>query len=290
MPELPEVETIRIQLSDLIVGLKISDIKILHPKSFIGDKKLALKSKITGVRRFGKMLVIDLEDNYSLAVHLKMTGNLLFHSDGSCRDNSLDLPVLDLPNKHTRVILEFESGDKLFFNDIRKFGWMKVVQTQNHSSKLKTFNLKDLISKLGPDPLNELTLQQFRQILKQSGRPIKLLLMDQQKLAGVGNIYANDALFLAKIHPKTSSMSISRDKAKFLYSNLLKVLKEGLKWKGASKTNFVDIFGRKGSKQEHFYVYGREKETCPNQCGGKIERMILGGRGTFYCRKCQSLK
>ena len=107
MPELPEVETIRKQLTDLIVGLKISDINILHPKSFIGDKKLALKCKITGVRRFGKMLVIDLEGNYSLVVHLKMTGSLLFHSSESCRDNFLTSPVLTLPNKHTRVIIDF---------------------------------------------------------------------------------------------------------------------------------------------------------------------------------------
>mgnify|MGYP001590351590 FL=1 len=158
---------------------------------------------------------------------------------------------------------------------------------QFNNVTMKISSLKEILGKLGPEPLRDLTLGKFREILKSSKKPVKLILMDQEKIAGVGNIYANDALYLAKIHPKTSSMSISRDKQKLLYSNLLKVLKEGLKRKGASKTNFVDVFGQKGSMQEHFYVYGREGETCGNKCGGKIERMTLGGRGTFYCRKCQ---
>lgn len=298
MPELPEVETIRIQLSDLIVGLKIADIQVLHPKTFIGDKKLILKSKITGVRRFGKMLVIDLAGDYSLAVHLKMTGQLIYKiKDKKSKIKNddkiliIDYPQLHLPNKHTRVIIDFTTGDRLFFNDIRKFGWIRIVRNEtmkqfNNVTK-KISSLKEILDKLGPEPLRDLTLGKFREILKSAKKPVKLILMDQEKIAGVGNIYANDALFLAKVHPKTPSMNISVDKAKLLYHNLLQVLKEGLKRKGASKTNFVDVFGQKGNMQEHFYVYDREGEMCPDRCGGKIERMTLGGRGTFYCRKCQ---
>ena len=122
MPELPEVETIRKQLSDLIVGLKISDIKILHPKSFLGDKKLALQCKVKGVRRFGKMLVIDLEGNYSLAVHLKMTGQILCQTT----DNKQQITE----NKYTRVILTLSNDDRIFFNDIRKFGWIRTVRNE----------------------------------------------------------------------------------------------------------------------------------------------------------------
>ncbi|MBI3955415.1 hypothetical protein HY338_03145, partial [Candidatus Gottesmanbacteria bacterium] len=207
----------------------------------------------------------------------------------------------NLPNKHTRVIIDFESGERMFFNDIRKFGWIKIVKNPNSkiqiskkyqisNSKYNIPTLQSITNRLGPDPLNELTIQHFRQILKQSRQPIKLLLMDQSKIAGVGNIYANDALFLSRIHPKTPANKLLDGQMVKLFESLLKVLQEGLRWKGASKTNFVDVFGQKGSMQEHFYVYGGEGEKCPNQCGGKIEKMNLGGRGTFYCRKCQSLK
>lgn len=295
MPELPEVETIRKQLSDLIVGLKIADIEILHPKSFIGDKKLALQRNIIGVRRFGKMLVIDLEGDYSLAVHLKMTGQILCQTTDNLPAQAGKEQITENreQNKHTRVITIFTNGDILFFNDIRKFGWIRIVRNETmkqfNNVTMKIASLKEILSKFGPEPLRDLTLGKFRKILKSSKKPVKLILMDQEKIAGVGNIYANDALFLSKIHPQKPADKVSEIESKVIFHKLLKVLKEGLKWKGASKTNFVDVFGRKGSMQEHFYVYGREGEMCVNQCGGKIERMTLGGRGTFYCRKCQQL-
>ena len=294
MPELPEVETLRIQLSNLIVGLKITDIQILHFKSFIGDKKLTLQRKITGVRRFGKMLVIDFTGDHSLAVHLKMTGQLILRQNRQLKYISRYTGVVtNLPNKHTRVIVSFTNGDRLFFNDIRKFGWMRIVRNETmkqlNNVTMKIVSLKEILSKLGPDPLRDLTLGKFREILKSSKRPVKIVLMNQEKIAGVGNIYANDALFLSKIHPQKPADKVSEIESKVIFHKLLKVLKDGLKWKGASKTNFVDVFGQKGSMQEHFYVYSREGKICANKCGGKIKRMTLGGRGTFYCPKCQQL-
>lgn len=305
MPELPEVETIRLQLTDLIVGLKIADIQTLHPKSFIGDYKLALQSKITSVKRFGKMLVIDLTNGLSLAIHLKMTGQLILRGNRQLKYISRHTGVvINLPNKHTRVAITFTNGEKLFFNDQRIFGWIRVVRNNLITKPAlsvpvcydrptedtpidKVNDLSNLIKHLGPEPLRDLSLGKFREILKSSKKPVKLILMDQEKIAGVGNIYANESLFLAGIRPTKPANALSNGSIVSLFHCLERVLKNGIKWRGASKTNFVDAFGRKGSKQEHFYVYDREGEMCANQCGGKIIRIKVGGRGTFYCPVCQ---
>lgn len=261
MPELPEIETLRLQLSRLIIGKTIKSIDILKPRSFVGDSRRAAGKKIIGVRRFAKMLVFDLSDGVKLAIHLKMSGQLIYNG---------------VRNKHTRVITTFEDGDCLCFNDQRIFGWIRVAD-----------DITGLTQKLGPDPIKDLTVGKFEEILKTSGRPVKTVLMDQEKIAGVGNIYANDALFLAGIHPKTPANQLSQVKSKGLYLKLLKVLKEGIKWGGASKTNFVDAFGRKGHVQEHFYAYDRDGLECLNHCGAKIRKIKLGGRGTFFCPICQ---
>lgn len=261
MPELPEVETLRIQLVRLLPGLTIKDIQILNQRSFVGEKRLVLGKKVNDVRRFAKMLVIDFSLELSLVIHLKMTGQLIYNG---------------AINKHTRVIITFTNADRLFFHDIRKFGWMKVVK-----------NVNDLIKNLGPEPLRDLTIEKFQEILKTSKRPIKLVLMDQQMIAGVGNIYANDSLFLAHVHPQTPANRLSDSQIIKLFDSLVKVLKQGIKLGGASKTNFLDVYGQKGKVQEHFYVYAKEGEKCINHCGEIIKRIILGGRGTFYCPTCQ---
>lgn len=261
MPELPEVETLRLQFSRLIIGKTIKFIDVFNPKSFIGDSHIVIGKTINGIRRFAKILVIDLSDSLSLAVHLKMSGQLIYQS---------------IPSKYTRVIIKFTDGKWLLFNDVRKFGWIRVVK-----------NVNDLIKHLGPEPLKDLTIEKFQNILKISKRPVKLVLMDQKKIAGVGNIYANDALFSAGIHPRVKASELSSDRVKNLYHKLLKVLKEGIKWRGASQNNFRDAYGKMGEKQKHFYVYDRTGEKCINKCGGIIKRISLGGRGTFYCPKCQ---
>ncbi|OGF98704.1 hypothetical protein A2153_01470, partial [Candidatus Gottesmanbacteria bacterium RBG_16_38_7b] len=189
MPELPEVETIRLQLSKLIIGSKIKDIQIFQRKSFTGDEKLLIGANISGLRRFAKMLVMDTDKGLLLAVHLKMTGQLIYKKFKLQNSNN---KKETLPNKYTRVIINFTDGSKLFFNDLRRFGWIKAVKEQD---------LEEIISKLGPDPM-EMGDSDFDKILKSAKKPIKLLLMDQEKLGGVGNIYANEALFAARIIPK----------------------------------------------------------------------------------------
>lgn len=295
MPELPEVETIRLQLSQLIIGLTVKNIEIISPKSFIGDPKLLLGSKISNLRRFAKLLVIDFDSlprrqagQLSLAVHLKMTGQLIFRNPKSEFRNS---KLTGEDYNYTRVIVAFTNGDRLFFNDMRRFGWMKVLRKLEAGSwKIEEKNiplLNTLISKLGPDPLSELTLERFKEVLKSTKKPIKLVLMDQEKIGGVGNIYANEALFLAGIHPKKRANELTGYRVKELLKRLKQVLTDGVKWGGASRLNFRDAYGNKGKVQEHFLVYDREGESCLNRCGVKIQKIKLGGRGTYFCPRCQ---
>jgi len=251
-----------------------------------------LNTEVRRVRRFAKMLIIDFSNNLSLAIHLKMSGQLIYRSkrkESRSKNNRKykDKLIANLPNKHTRVMITLGNQDKLFFNDVRKFGWMRIIQNQNNNLRTKIANIKDLTRNLGPEPLKDLTLEKFRAIIESPKRPIKLILMGQEKIAGVGNIYANEALFSAGINPKKKAFELSKNQAARLLESLEKVLLAGIKWKGASRQNFCDIFGQKGEAQEHFLAYDREGEKCPNNCGERIKRIKLGGRGTFYCPKCQ---
>ena len=271
MPELPEVETIRKQLSQVLLGQTVESVEIITPKSFQGNTDEIKGEKIINLERKGKILIIHLSQNLALTIHLKMTGQLLYCPPKMSHN---------IQGSHTRVILNLKNDAKIYFNDLRKFGWMKIVtQTELHK----------MIKKLGPDPLNQTNINSFRNILSSSKKPVKLLLMDQEKIAGVGNIYANEALFLSKIHPKTASSAISVKNAAILLTNLKKVLLDGIKYKGSSRTNFLDIYGVKGSMQEHFLVYNQENKPCPNNCGSKIKRIKLTGRSSFFCPRCQLL-
>lgn len=269
MPELPEVETIRLQLQKFLVGKKIQDIKILSAKSFVGDTKKVIDTRILGTRRFGKVTVIDLDNGYSLLIHLKLTGQLL---------------VNGRVGPHTRVVVSFDKNLKLIFNDLRIFGWIRVVDSGQVTADR-------LIGKLGPEPLKDLTLDLFRKILAKTSRPIKIVLMDQEKISGVGNIYANDALWLAQINPKRPAKSLTSMEIKTLYEAILKVLKDGLKYGGASDQHYLKPDGTKGEYQNHFLVYGRSGDPCERpvcrKVGAKIVRVAVGGRGTFYCPNCQ---
>jgi formamidopyrimidine-DNA glycosylase len=264
MPELPEVETIRLQLADILIGKIIQSIEIHAPKSFHGDSRILEGKKINAIDRYGKMIVIRLNNSPSLAIHLKMTGQVLYR-----------LP--NLPDVYTRVTVHFSDGDIVFFNDIRRFGWMKIMDNET---------MNNVIKKLGPDAL-VITKKMFQALIQRSNQVIKTVLMNQEKIAGVGNIYANDALFLANIYPTRKANTLNKKEIDLLFDCLQRVLREGVKYRGASKTNFKDVYGEKGSAQDHFHVYDREGTPCPNECGEIIKRIVVGGRGTFYCRHCQ---
>lgn len=270
MPELPEVETIKRDLNQLIVGRKILGVTTDSPKqiqpSLAAVKKAVIEATIKKVQRRAKLLQIFLSNGKILAVHLKLTGRLLVRKKGDPQDDW----------QHVTISL---SGNKeLRFADLRKFGWIKLVDNSQLSA---------ISDELGVEPLTpEFTFEKFSQILRSSGRPIKVLLVDQKKIAGVGNIYANEALFLAKIDPRRPANKISEKEAEKLYQAIEKVLKAGIKYRGASDQYYLDALGQKGSYQEHFLTYGREKKNCFD-CNGKIKRIKLGGRGTFFCPRCQ---
>ena len=187
-----------------------------------------------------------------------------------------------LPNKYTRVIIAFDNGSRLYFNDLRRFGWLKIVK-----------DLDDIIGdKFGPEPFDkEFTINYLKDILSRWGRPVKLLLMDQKRIAGIGNIYANEALFCARIAPHHRGKELTKDhpeKVEKLYYCIKKILREAIKYGGstASDDAYRNIKGGKGRMQEKLKVYGRAGEKC-FQCGKTIKRMTLGGRGTFFCPACQ---
>ena len=269
MPELPEVETIRRGLSSLIVGRKILGVESDSPKqvkpSLAQVRKGAVGMKIDSVKRRAKLLLIYLADGKILAVHLKLTGRLLVRQKGAPRDNW----------QHVTLVL---SGDKeLRFADLRKFGWIKLVGKEE---------VQKLLSEFGPEPLNDLDLKIFQKTLSSSSRAVKIVLMDQKKISGIGNIYACDALNLAKINPKRAASGLSPKEAQSLYRAVEKVLKAGIKYRGASDQYYLDALGHKGGYQDHFLVYGRAGKKCFN-CGGEIKKIKLGGRGTYVCPVCQ---
>lgn len=289
MPELPEVETVRRGLSELIIGKKIVGAYNDNPKSFPNadaDVKQFLKSaSITAVRRRAKVLMIDLSTDYSLVIHLKMTGQLVFVGKdtrfGAGHPN--DSLVNTLPDRSTRVTLEFKDGSKLFFNDQRKFGWVKLMPT------LEIPNLP-FMQKVGPEPLEaDFTVKAFADRFKRRGRTnIKTAILDQSVIAGVGNIYADESLWGAKIHPKRLVETITPTEFKKLYTELREVMNLSIEKGGSSNRNYVNAEGKRGSYMDFARVFRREGLPCP-RCGTIIEKLRVAGRGTHICPHCQVL-
>lgn len=278
MPELPEVETIRLQLEKFIVGSTIKSIEIRNPKYEILNKSKITNSKITGIRRFAKILSIDLDNDFSIMIHVKLTGQLIYRGDKLRSDKLSSKVIGGIGGKHTHLIFHLDNGD-LYYNDVRQFGWVKIVKSQAIDATQV------------PEPLKDLTLEKFKEILSKTKRNIKTVLMDQAKIGGVGNIYANDALWASAISPKRLANSLDKTEQKKLYEAILTVLKAGLKYGGASELAFVTPDGKEGEYQNHTLAYGHTGEVCPRpacrQAGVKIEKFFLGGRGTYVCPICQ---
>lgn len=281
MPELPEVETIRLGLQKYLVGHVIKRIDVRLSKMFLGDPKNAEKAKVTAARRFGKGLVIDLDNAHSIAVHVKMTGQLLYTGKKVPKDTKVAIGKIGkvLPNSATHVIFHLDEGAVLYYNDIRQFGWVKLV---------KTIDVAELpfFKGLGPEPFRDLDYKTFRKILSSKKSPIKPLLMDQKIISGVGNIYANEALYTAKIHPKRPASSLTETETRRLFDVIEAVLKKGLAAGGSSEWQYVNALGEEGSYQKIFQIYGQDGKKCKN-CGATIEKFQMSGRGTFFCPVCQ---
>lgn len=279
MPELPEVETIRRGLEKYLVGKRILEIMVKDSRLVQGDVESLIGAEVLAVKRFGKGLVFELSNGKIIAIHIKLTGQLVYRGEENKHKNFDEKLVGSLPSKFTRVIIKLSPQGILYFNDVRRFAWMKIVDKKD-LQKLEFFR------NLGPEPFKDLTLEQFKEIIKNSNQKIKALLMDQKKISGVGNIYANEALFEARINPLRKASSLKEKEIEKLYKAVLRVLELGLKYGGTTEVNFVNADGQKGSFQEKLKVYGRKGEPCP-VCGRPIKYTKISGRSTFYCPYCQ---
>lgn len=282
MPELPEVETLKRQLENVLLNKKISQIEILRSKNFIGDPKVLETKTITQIKRKAKVIIIYFQKEFPcLLVHLKMTGQLIFDDQknrvfGGHPNNDF---FASLPSKYTRVIIHFSDNSKLFFNDQRTFGWLKIISSQvNFDQEFKNLN--------GIEPFSPIFTWQNLKTNLFSSRPIKLVILDQSKIAGIGNIYANDGLFLSRLLPTRKANSLSDKDWQNLAKSLKKILSLSLLLGGTSQTNYIHLDGKKGNYQDHFLVYRKDNQPCP-KCQNPIQKIKLGGRGTFFCPICQ---
>ncbi len=290
MPELPEVETVRLGLARFLPGRVIAEVEHDTEKSFPNDTDLVrlvlIGASVLDVDRRGKGLILNLSSGYSLIVHLKMTGQMVFRAADGERfgaGHPNDSLIGELPDRSTRVTLTFADGSHLYFNDQRKFGWMKLVPSD-------VVHDDPFFARLGPEALSEeFTFAQFRErIMRRKNTSIKAAILDQSVLAGVGNIYADEALFAARIHPATLVKDVSVVKLRRLYEALREVMTLSISLGGSSDKNYVDAEGRRGSYLKFAKVFRREDEACP-VCGTPIRKLRIAGRGTHICPHCQKL-
>jgi formamidopyrimidine-DNA glycosylase len=273
MPELPEVETIRRQLAPALEGRRLERIEVRDPRwsdpappEAISD---ALNGRaIEGLGRRGKYLVVSFEDDVHLVMHLRMTGNLLLVPAGA-----------EEPG-HLRVVMDLDDGNRLLFVDVRRFGTGDVLLG---SGALAEF----FASRLGVEPLSpDFTAEALRALARGRKQPVKAFLLSQERVAGVGNIYADEALFRARIHPLRPVGTLKRPQVEALRDAVVETLEAGIDAKGASIDDYRHVDGAQGSFQDRFLVHTREGEPCP-RCGTTIRKLRAAGRGTYVCPRCQ---
>ncbi len=270
MPELPEVETIKNELTPHVVGHHITDVALLWDRIVRQPSVEEFCSRLTGqeiagVARRGKYLIISLASGKVLIIHLKMTGSLLIK------------PASAEPDKFIRAIIHLDNGSRLYFRDPRKFGAMWLVEDEN-----------TIVGKLGPEPLEaNFTPQLLAQRLNNRTAPIKALLCDQSLIAGVGNMYADEALFTARIHPLRSGKSLSRNEIERLHRAIQQVLRAAINDKGASVNTYFRPGGELGTAHFQFKVAHQRGKNC-HVCGTPIQRIPIRNRGSYFCPKCQT--
>lgn len=265
MPELPEVETIKRELKKTVLGKKIVGVYVYHPKVIrepaVGKFKKGLEgATIKNILRKAKVLILELSNGKSLVIHLKMTGQLVYPGNG----------------KTSRVSFRLSDGIFLDFNDQRLFAELRLRD-----------NWKDLefIQGLGPEPF-EISVEQFKQMLYSKKTKIKPLLMDQTFISGIGNLYAAEVLFRARIHPQRPAVSLLDKEKELLFKEIKGTLSEAIKYKGSSVDQYVQLSGEAGDYVKYHRVYAREGKPCV-VCKTPIKRISLGGRGTYFCPQCQ---
>lgn len=293
MPELPEVETIKRQLLKEVIDKKIKEVELRLPKlTYFDGKKGDVKNfkknlenaAIEKADRAAKILILTLSNEFTLLVHLKLTGQLIYRAkNGDLKrgGHPWPLPEVAVPNKWTHIIFHFTDGSALYFNDLRQFGYMKLVKSAE-------LNEQKEIQKLGIEPFDKnFTPRLFSEMLKRRAKAkIKPLLMDQSFISGIGNIYADESLHFAKILPTRAAGKIKPEEIKKLYQGIKSILQKSIAVGGTSVDTYVTLTGKKGGYEKYLKVYGREGKKC-QRCGGIIKRIKLGSRSAHFCPKCQ---
>ena len=275
MPELPEVETIRRDLARLAVGRAVVAVDIGWPGSLkdagAGFTSRLIGSRFSGFSRRAKILIAELDSGDRLLIHLKMSGRLTV------------VPAGTPPDKHTRVTFALDSGEELRFIDMRKFGYIKPVPAGSPAAVPE-------LDCLGPEPLApDFTTADWLDLVAAKGtskRAVKTVLLDQTFIAGLGNIYVNEILHAAGIHPERPFADLTTDEVLRVYSEMRRILLDAIVGRGTTFAQYVDGEGRRGEYLERLAVYGRQGESC-RRCGSVIEKIRIGGRGTHFCSKCQ---
>jgi formamidopyrimidine-DNA glycosylase len=273
MPELPEVETIRRTLLERVLGLVITEVKILWPPVAQNWQERIFAEVVTGrsiesIERRGKYLLFSLDEGWSLVAHLRMTGRLNYYSCGQ------------VPERHTHLVFSLSQGE-LHFSDVRKFGRIQLMPTDTRS-------LSASLTKLGPEPLAaDFTADILGNRLASKKTNLKAALLDQRVLAGLGNIYADEALFRAGLAPERKACSLSADETRKLHGAIREVLNAGISARGTSFRDYRDANGQEGSFQALLQVYGRGTQPCL-KCGRPLAKMRIAGRTTVFCINCQS--
>ena len=290
MPELPEVETVRAGLQQLLPGLIVATVEYDTPKSFpnppVDVQQFLVGASVVTIKRLAKVLMIELSSDYTLITHLKMTGQLVFRGDyerfGAGHPNAS--LVGDLPDKSTRVTLTFADGSKLFFNDQRKFGWMKLVPSAAVAEM-------PFMQKVGPEPLDASFTWEVlsSRLQRRRNTGIKAALLDQTVIAGVGNIYADESLWGARIHPSTLVRDLTEQDFQHLHRALVDVLRLSISKGGSTDRNYVDAKGHRGSYLTFANVFRRENQPCPRHPDTMILKLRVAGRGTHICPVCQTV-
>lgn len=285
MPELPEVETIASDLNAALRGQTISAVRRLGARSVITSSWPAFSRAMSGVKvrrifRRAKMLVIETPAGL-VVIHLKMTGQLIYISKNIKLAGGH--PILStgvaVPNKHTRLVFEFTGGGRLYFNDLRKFGWVRLMSTDQFAEIERGVGIEPL----GPD----FSLAFFKNMLQsRGGTTIKAVLLDQKKLAGLGNIYVDEALFASRIKPDRRVATLTPSEIKRLQIAIPKILRHSIAQRGTTFRNFTGADGLKGSYMPFLKVYGRQGKSCC-RCGSILRKIRVAGRGTHFCPRCQ---
>jgi formamidopyrimidine-DNA glycosylase len=290
MPELPEVETVKRGLEKLLIGHTFKRVTSDNPKSFPNAPadvdQFLIGAAVTNIRRRAKVLLIDLSSAYTLVIHLKMTGQIVYRGEdnfGAGHPN--DSLIGELPDRSTHVEVWLNNKAKLYFNDQRKFGWVRLIPT------VEVPNI-DFMKKVGPEPLEDsFTAKDFVQRLqRRKGSTIKAAILDQTVLAGIGNIYADEGLWGAKIHPATRVKDVPVAKLKKLFNELQYVLRLSIEKGGSTDRNYVNVEGKRGSYIDFARVFRQEGMPCQRHPNQLVKKIRVASRGTHICPKCQVLK